>query len=92
LPGHVLYGSSMKSTVSVDGHSMLKIWLSEILPLSVMVVVLTAALAWAFIDYLDMPIVHVSARTHECVRVEHADGTAGSCAHLPSRYVQQWAP
>ena len=58
-------------------------------PLAVSVLLLWV-LAGAFADYLDLPEVHISHRTRECVRVVSADGSPGSCGALPDRYEQVW--
>lgn len=39
---------------------------------------------------LDLPEVHRSYLTKECIKVENADGTAGDCKHLPERYNNVW--
>jgi len=47
-------------------------------------------LAGVFADYLDLPEVHISYLTRECVRVVNADGSPGSCGALPDRYERVW--
>ena len=46
--------------------------------------------AFAVETALDMPEVHISYLTKECVSVEFADGTKGSCDKLPKRYNTVW--
>lgn len=53
-------------------------------------VMLLWGLAWVFADYLDLPEVHISYLTRECVRVVNADGSPGSCGALPDRYHHVW--
>lgn len=53
-------------------------------------VLLLWGLAGVFADYLDLPEVHISYRTRECVRVVNADGSPGSCGALPDRYERVW--
>lgn len=53
-------------------------------------VLLLWGLAGVFADYLDLPEVHISYLTRECVRVVNADGSAGSCEALPDRYERVW--
>ena len=53
-------------------------------------VLLLWGLAGTFLDYLDLPEVHISYLTRECVRVVNADGSPGSCGALPDRYHHVW--
>lgn len=49
-----------------------------------------AVLVWAFIVATDQPDVIFSYSSKQCVRVINADGSAGSCDHLPSKYNFIW--
>lgn len=60
--------------------------------------------AWAFLAFVvmcwiavilfkravDTPTVFVSYGTHQCVRVENANGTEGHCDQLPKRFRSVW--
>lgn len=53
-----------------------------------------ALLVWGLFSFignlLDQPNVYKSYMTQECVKVVHADGSAGSCDSLPTRYNRVW--
>lgn len=57
---------------------------------------LVAFLAWAFLQAADMPEVHVSSATGECVRVvdfrakDEGRESEYSCGRLPDRYDRVW--
>lgn len=54
-------------------------------------VALVAGCASAAKDYLDMPEVHVSHSTGQCVRLVEADGSSKPCPkNLPDRYQRVW--
>lgn len=86
------FGSSLKSTVCAGLRTMVEL------------IVAAPALFWyglagaavvfwavvAFKSALDLPTVYRSYATHKCVSVKAADGTAGSCRHLPKRYNNAW--
>jgi hypothetical protein len=39
---------------------------------------------------LNIPTVYRSWTSKECVKVVNADGTPGSCRHLPDKYRNTW--
>lgn len=61
---------------------------------TIIVLLVAGVLVWgtasALGSYLDMPDVHKSWLTQECVRVVNADGSAGSCEKLPKQYHLVW--
>lgn len=48
------------------------------------------AFFYAFNAWLNIPYVHKSWTTKECLFVEHADGTKTSCKELPKKYELVW--
>lgn len=44
----------------------------------------------ALASYADLPVVHQSYLTKDCVRVLLADGSEGDCADLPDKYHHVW--
>lgn len=49
-----------------------------------------AVLVWAFLVATDQPDVIFSYSSKKCVRVINADGTAGSCDSLPTKFNFIW--
>lgn len=41
-------------------------------------------------DYLNLPVVHESYSSKDCVRVLLADGSEGDCDDLPEKYHHVW--
>ena len=94
-PGQPQRGLSLKSTGYVGGHS---IWMSYLVDylsmvmLTVLSVGIMFLLVWAFMGYMDLPVVHVSSTTGKCVHVEQARNQSFTCTNLPTRYITDWAP
>lgn len=75
---------------------MAKTRATEAVASAAVAVALVAFLAWAFLQAVDMPEVHVSSATGECVRVvdfmAKGEGRESeySCGRLPDRYDRVW--
>lgn len=50
---------------------------------------LVVGIAAAIVDFAEMPIVHKSWATGECIHVDDPNGIH-HCGHLPSRYRNEW--
>lgn len=64
-------------------------WMPFLFPLA-FVAFLVWGLFAAIDSALNMPEVHESWTTKECVKVVNADGSEGSCDNLPDKYKHVW--
>ena len=49
-----------------------------------------AVLVWAFVEATNTPDVIFSYSTKQCIKVINADGSEGTCDHLPKKFNHIW--
>lgn len=85
-------GSSLRST----GYGALRgtleklfDWMPFLTPIAFLLFLVWGVFT-ALDGFLNMPEVHESWTTKECVRVINGDGSEGSCDNLPDKYKHVW--